>query len=177
MATAARDLGFTIIELLIAVAIMVIIAAMAIPGLVRARTASNEASAIGSLRAINSSQYSFTSSCGFGFYAPSLTVLATPPTVAPGSDGFIGRELATDPSTKSSYSIALTPGAVAAQSPPSCNGVGAGGLVWTYFAAATPLPGGGTRYFAINQGGTLYQASAPIPVTQSGAPPGTTVVQ
>ena len=80
--------GFALIDLIFVCGIIGLLASMALPRLALAKAAAGSASAIGSLRAINSAELTFALTCGNGFYAPNLTTLGTPP---PGSnEPFIG---------------------------------------------------------------------------------------
>ena len=72
-----RERGFSLIELLIVVAVLTIIAAVTVPNLLKARSAANESSAISSVRAIITAQSTFTATLGNGSYAANLAILST----------------------------------------------------------------------------------------------------
>jgi type IV pilus assembly protein PilA len=103
-----RDEGFSLIELLLVVAVILVIAAIAIPSLVHARMAANEASAVGSLRTMNSAIVNYCSTYGIG-YPALLANLAPASTPSSSSADLLDPVLASG--LKGGYVFTYSPGA------------------------------------------------------------------
>jgi len=140
--------GFSLIELLIVVAIILIIAAIAIPNLMRSRMAANESSAVGSLRTINTAE---------------VTYSTTYPTIGfTGTLGNLGGAASACASSITSTQACLLDNVLALGTKSGYTftipGVSSGTPVVTYtsLANAVTLNQTGTRSFCSDQSGVLY---------------------
>jgi type IV pilus assembly protein PilA len=137
-----KQKGFSLIELLIVVAIILIIAAIAIPNLIKSKMAANEASAVGSVRTINTGEVNYAASCPAIGFSATLLELNTGAACA-GGKGIIDPILGAG--AKSGYTFAYTP-------------VAGGDLLNdTYTSTATPATVGttGQRMFCSSQSGVI----------------------
>jgi prepilin-type N-terminal cleavage/methylation domain-containing protein len=166
------DRGFSLVELMLVVSVVGILSSIAVPAVLRARATSWEASTIGSLRALNSAQAAFATSCAGGYYAPTVLLLATVP--VGGKNPFIGPGFAADTINREGYQLVFTPSAVGPRAPASCNGLAAGLAVVSYFYGGNPLTtglGAPARYFGTSITGTIFQSSIRVPNFYAGSPP------
>ena len=132
-----KQKGFSLIELLIVVAIILIIAAIAIPNLLRSKMAANEASAVGSLRTINTSSVAFSTT--YGNYPHVLGDLG--PSTSPSSTAADLIDSALVTGSKSGYTFTYTASAPYQQ--------------YAITAGPTTVGVTGQRYFFTNQSGVI----------------------
>jgi type II secretory pathway pseudopilin PulG len=155
-----NEKGFTLLDMLFVCGLVGVLSIIAMPRLLLARQSANAASAISSMRAIDSAQLTFALTCSGGFYAPKLTTLGVPP---PGSNqAFLSPDLTVaDTVTKSGYIVQMraTPFAGA---PASCNGLGAGEAGQAFVAAADPVEPSNVRFFATNVNSSIWENTSTL---------------
>jgi type IV pilus assembly protein PilA len=150
--------GFTLLELLIVVAIIGIIAAIAIPGLLRARISANEASGIGSMRTLSTAQATFAATCGGGGFATQLADLGIGES---GGDPFVPPDLSGAfpggvPKSGYEFTVTAATGIDALAAGEACNGTRS---ETEYFAIGDPVAPGftGNRFFGLDHKGMIRQ--------------------
>lgn len=160
--------GFTMIELLIVVAIIAIVAAFAVPRLLRARMSANEAAAIGTVKAIATAELVYSKSCGGGGYATTLPALSAAPG---GGAPFLSPDMTTAAAIgKAGYTFVLAASAAGVAGPNDCAGVA---TETAYYITAVPTSFGytGTRSFATSGLPIIWEIDAAAAPTEPLGPP------
>ena len=152
-----REKGFSLIELLIVVAIILIIAAIAIPNLLRSRMAANEASAVGSIRTINTAAISYNSSYGNGFPVTLAQIGTATPAVAVSCDNSQYLDSVLTAGLKSGYTFSIVSGGAPLAA--AITGCATPGSTAGYSAIAFPSNVGttGQRSFCSDASGVIRQ--------------------
>ena len=157
---ASNSEGFALIDVIFVCGIIGLLCSIALPKLALARQSAGSASAIGSMRAINSAQLTFALTCAGGFYAPNLTTLGTPP--GGSNDAYITPELGSaNTVTKAGYMIQVVTVPYAG-APPTCNGLGVGQTGQGFVAVADPTQVDNTRFFATNANAMIFENNATL---------------
>jgi hypothetical protein len=154
------------------VLVVPIFAAIAIPGLLRARMTGNEVAAAAVLNDTTIAQVAYLKSCGNGGYATSYVVLGTP---VPGTEPFVSQELGGSAMPqKSGYSFSLQAGAESQPGPMDCMGRP---TVTSWYATASPQSFGstGTRTFAANDRDGVWESRDRVPPAEPFRRPATRV--
>jgi type IV pilus assembly protein PilA len=154
-----RTRGFSLIELLIVVAIILVIAAIAVPSFLRSRIVANESAAVGSLRTLNTAQISYISSYPTVGYAATLGALAGTSCNPPSSGGACLIDTALAQGVRSGYTFALS----------GVSGSPSG--AYQVIASPTLTNYSGIRYFCSFQDAVVRSSVAAIATCDNSVPP------
>ena len=157
-----RQKGFSLIELLIVVAIILIIAAIAIPNLLRSRIAANESSAVGSLRTLVTSQVTYSTTYPAVGFAATLSSMG-PTTVVPDSTlaDLIDAQLATGVKSGYAYGSAACQDACTSDNNFKVTTANAVNVTFEVYGGPVSQNRTGIRNFCTNEGGVIRQGANP----------------
>jgi type II secretory pathway pseudopilin PulG len=154
--------GFTLLDTIFVVALIGLLSAIAVPGLLRSRAAANETATLATIRVMHTGELSYALSCGAGLWAANFPALADPA----GVSGFLQPDLTASATPfKSGYNYTLQPGPLGLSAVTDCNG---NPVSLDYYVTAVPLDFGntGSRAFASNEAHVIWQDTTGVAPTE-----------